>query len=82
MIEVVLYTKAGCGLCEEVKELLEELAFSYPHQLKEVDITQDPTLHRKYALTIPVVRIGKMEIQAPITAVQLHHLFQKAVSCS
>ncbi|RMG94707.1 MAG: glutaredoxin family protein, partial [Chloroflexi bacterium] len=49
MIEVVLYTKAGCGLCEEVKELLKELAFSYPHQLKEVDITQDPTLHRKYA---------------------------------
>jgi glutaredoxin len=73
MLTVTLFTKAGCGLCDEVKDKLETLQSIYPHQLQEVDITQDDALFAKYRYIIPVVQIGEQELAAPITAVQLQN---------
>ena len=78
MLLLILYTKAGCGLCSEVKRDLERLQPSFPHRLQEVDITQDDTLFQKYRFTIPVVQIGELELSAPITAVQLQTALQTA----
>ena len=78
MVTVTLFTKDGCGLCDEVKVSLTNLHASYPHQLNEVDITQDKTLFSQYHYTIPVVQIGSLELAAPITAVQLQHALQTA----
>lgn len=76
MITVTLFTKSGCGLCDEVKHSLELLQSRYPHQLQEVDITQEEALFQKYRYTIPVVQIGQVELAAPITAVQLQTALQ------
>ena len=70
-MQVVLYTKEGCGLCDEVKAELAALAADYPHTLTEIDITTQPGLFQKYRYTIPVVHIGDVELQAPITRQQL-----------
>jgi len=69
--EVVLYTKAGCGLCDEVKAELARLADRFPHQLSEVDITADHDTFARYRYVIPVVKIGAQTLKAPISAVQL-----------
>ena len=66
MIEVTLYTKDNCSLCDIVKQQLSELASQYPHTLQEVDITQDQQLFAQYRYTIPVVTIGESQLQAPI----------------
>jgi glutaredoxin len=66
MITVTLYTKTNCSLCDQVKQLLVELAPQYPHTLREVDITQDEQLFALYRYTIPVVTIGSEQLQAPI----------------
>lgn len=71
MIAVTLFTKPGCGLCDEVKAELDRLRPTFPHQLSEIDITQDSELFDKYRYTIPVVQVGDVELLAPITAVQL-----------
>ena len=71
MVEVTLYTKPGCHLCEDVKEMLVGLTAVYPHHLTEIDITNDRDIFNRYHLTIPVVHIGQTELQAPITAAQL-----------
>ena len=76
MLTVTLFTKTGCSLCDKVKESLDALQNSFPHQLQEVDITQDEALFQKYRYTIPVVQIGKVELAAPITAVQLQQVLQ------
>lgn len=73
MLSVTLYTKAGCGLCDEVKDVLDGLQASLPHQLTEVDVAQDAALFEKYRFTIPVVKIGSQVLAAPITAVQLQN---------
>ncbi|WP_420627503.1 glutaredoxin family protein [Candidatus Leptofilum sp.] len=79
MITITLFTKAGCGLCNEVKDNLELLRTSFPHQLLEVDISEDDGLFQKYRYTIPVVHIGEIELAAPITAVQLRTALQDHV---
>ncbi|MEJ2750003.1 MAG: glutaredoxin family protein [Anaerolineae bacterium] len=71
MINVTLYSKPGCHLCEEVKAELERLTAVYPHHLTEIDINNSRDLFARYHLTIPVVHIGQTELQAPITAAQL-----------
>ena len=66
MLVVTLYTRSGCGLCEQVKADLEALREQFPHQLVEVDIDSDPALQRTYLLEIPVVEIGPYRLKAPI----------------
>ena len=71
MMMVTLYTKDGCRLCDEVKADLAELAADFPHKLQEVDITQDSDLFARYRFAIPVVKIGKEMLKAPIAKHQL-----------
>lgn len=77
MLTVTLYTKQGCHLCEDVKAQLAALSLVYPHSLVEIDIYQDPDLLRAYHLIIPVVEIGDVRLQAPITNMQLTAVLQK-----
>ncbi len=63
---VTLYTRPGCHLCEEAQALLQRLAARYPHRLELVNIDEDAALRARYHLTIPVIRIGDAELEAPI----------------
>lgn len=78
MITATLYTKEGCGLCDEVKAELAELASEFPHNLQEVDITQDSELFARYRFSIPVVKIGRNTLKAPITNAQLQAALESA----
>ncbi|MBE2221249.1 MAG: glutaredoxin family protein [Anaerolineae bacterium] len=76
MLTVTLYTKDGCGLCDEVKAELAELAQAFPHKLQEVDITKDSDLFARYRFTIPVVKMGEQTLKAPISKSQLQTALQ------
>ncbi len=67
LLNVTLYTRANCGLCDEVKEHLHQLQDRFPHRLTEVDIESDPVLKSTYAEQIPVVEVGPYKLRAPIT---------------
>ncbi len=71
MVTITLFTRTGCGLCDEVKAELEMLADAFPHQLNEVDITRDAALFGRYRHAIPVLHIGKTELRAPIARTML-----------
>jgi uncharacterized membrane protein len=71
MLNVTLYTRKGCKLCDEVKVELSELHSQYPHQLVEVDIESDAALMANFALEIPVVEVGPYSLKAPITRQKL-----------
>jgi hypothetical protein len=58
---LTLYTKAGCTLCDKVKDVLMGLPREqYPHSLRQIDITDsgNEEWYDKYKYDIPVVRIG------------------------
>lgn len=62
-MEVILYTKEECGLCQKAKKLLQELKTEYVFDLKEINIYEDEQLLEKYHLMIPVVEIEGKEVE-------------------
>ncbi|HDX9590021.1 TPA: glutaredoxin family protein [Bacillus pseudomycoides] len=62
-MEVILYTKEECGLCQKAKKLLQELQDEYVFDLKEINIYEDEQLLEKYHLMIPVVEIEGKEVE-------------------
>ena len=52
-----MYTRVGCHLCDEAKELLCELQRQAAFALREVDIDQDPELRQRYNDEVPVIFI-------------------------
>ena len=57
-IEVVLYSKPGCCLCDEVKAQIRSLARVHHFEWREVNILNDSELHARFAERIPVVFIN------------------------
>ena len=57
MRRVVLYTAAGCHLCERARATVASLRGEPPFELEEVDITGDPELEARYRELLPVVEI-------------------------
>lgn len=56
-IQVTFYTKAGCHLCEEARDMLEDIAALTPYELTEIDIRGNPAIFEKYRYRIPVIII-------------------------
>ncbi|HEY7513346.1 MAG TPA: glutaredoxin family protein [Vicinamibacteria bacterium] len=54
--------KPGCGLCAEMREVVERALPGLRARLVERDITQDPELERRYVFEIPVLLLGDREI--------------------
>ena len=49
----MLYTAAGCHLCEQARGVLDDEGVEYD----EVDVTGDPALEAEYREWLPVVEI-------------------------
>ncbi|HEU4527144.1 MAG TPA: glutaredoxin family protein [Actinomycetota bacterium] len=61
MVSVVLYSRPGCGLCDEARAVIlaerERTAFAFD----EVDISGDDALELEYGIRIPVVVLDGSE---------------------
>ena len=62
MKTITLYSRPGCHLCDEAREVLERLGARVPFILDEVDITTDDALHARYLERIPVVALDGEEL--------------------
>jgi uncharacterized membrane protein/glutaredoxin len=71
MLQVTLFAKPECSPCDEVKNALAALQSEIPHQLVEVDIQSDASLHKHYGEKIPVVKVGPYTLNAPISTTDL-----------
>jgi len=53
---LILYTRAGCCLCEGLEERLRELLPA--DSLRLVDVDSDPALQARYGLSVPVLALA------------------------
>jgi glutaredoxin len=60
--EIVVYSRPGCHLCDEALAALEALRARASFTIREVDITEDDSLHRAYLERIPVIAIDGEEL--------------------
>jgi glutaredoxin len=59
-VEVELFTRPGCHLCEDMKALLERAgaAAGVGVRLVEVDVSVDPELEARYGNDVPVLFVN------------------------
>jgi glutaredoxin len=61
-IEVTLYTRKGCHLCDEAKAQMAPLLRDFGARLIEVDIDTDESLRKLYDVDIPVIFLGDRKV--------------------
>jgi len=78
--DLVLYSRPGCGLCDETRALLtalldERACAGLPAPtLHERDIESDPAWQRAFFASIPVVELGDRRLELAIGAARLRRL--------
>ena len=78
---VTFYTKAGCHLCEEARDLLEEIAEDTEYVLTEIDIRGDAAIFDLYRYRIPVIVINeKTLLEGRIEAEELARALRSAAA--
>ncbi|HWC70938.1 MAG TPA: glutaredoxin family protein [Actinomycetota bacterium] len=60
-MQVVLYSRAACHLCDDAREVLVAEQARTPFDLVEVDIDSSDDLVREYGVRIPVVVVDGVE---------------------
>jgi glutaredoxin len=58
LLEIIVYSRPGCHLCEEAKTVLQPLLTEFGCALREVNIDRDTELAERYSWDIPVIFIG------------------------
>jgi glutaredoxin len=61
MRQVVLYSRPGCCLCDDARQVLMRVREECPFALEDRDIDGDEALLRAYLERIPVVTIDGVE---------------------
>jgi|ERR1051325_4687432 4a-hydroxytetrahydrobiopterin dehydratase len=62
-IEVTLYTRDDCPLCDKAKASMRAAASLHrlPIVIREVDIDRDPALRERFTNDVPVIYVGERE---------------------
>jgi glutaredoxin len=61
-LELTLYTRPGCHLCEEAKAQIAPLLRKFGARLREVNIDADPVLRERYTNDVPVLLLGSRKV--------------------
>lgn len=70
MSDLIVYSRAGCHLCDDLLEILAPLCRAAGKSWQVVDVDNDPVLTRRYGLDVPVVTDGE--------SVVMRHRFDRA----
>jgi hypothetical protein len=83
--DLVLYARPGCGLCDEARAVIGALLADRDANgqatptLREVDITTDPALERRWFDRIPVVELGERRVELVTGVAKLRRLLADAL---
>ena len=71
-MKVTLYTRAGCHLCDEVKQVIEAVRLRIRFDYEEFDIDSEPQFRLLYNEEVPVILIdGRKAFKFRVTAAEL-----------
>lgn len=76
-VKIVLYSRPGCHLCDDVHAVLDEVRRERPFELQVRDISRKRSWIEAYGLDIPVVTINGVEaFRHRMTAAELRAALQ------
>jgi glutaredoxin len=71
--QLTLYSRAGCHLCEDMFDTLQEFSKDLEFSVEVVDIDQEAELRLHYDTRVPVLALGEREI--------CHYFLDKVALC-
>jgi glutaredoxin len=81
ILQVRLYGKPGCCLCDECEELLHRLQNEYSFTLEKHNIEDDAVLRESWRCHIPVVTVNyRQRVALRVTEERLRRALNKALS--
>jgi hypothetical protein len=76
--ELLLYFRADCCLCAEMKAVIRRVGLTRPLTLREIDIDTVPELLERYGDEVPVLFIdGRKAFKYRLTPAQLEKKLKK-----
>jgi glutaredoxin len=60
-IQIEIYSRPGCHLCDEAKAVIEPFAQTYPLKLTVTNVDLDSDLRAAYGTEIPIILINGTE---------------------
>ena len=58
---VIVYSRPGCHLCDDAKDVIEQVKHEIDLTLEEVNIEHDLDLLQRYRYDIPIITINGVE---------------------
>ncbi len=62
MIDLTVYSRHGCHLCEDLLQQLYELQQVHDFSITVIDVDASPQLIEQYGTQVPVVTCGQQQI--------------------
>jgi glutaredoxin len=76
-VQIVMYTRQGCHLCDAAWKTLEQARERYRFDLSSVDVDRDPALAALYGEQVPVVTVdGHVRFRGGVNAALLERLLR------
>src|SRR5262249_38804224 len=76
-LEVLVYTRRGCHLCDVAWELVRQRQERFGFRLTAVDVDSDPRLVKQYGTCVPVVAVnGRVRFRGVVNPVLLDRLLR------
>lgn len=70
--EITLYTRKDCCLCDEMKEVVRQVAGEFSLNVKEIDVDSTADLQRQHGSEVPVLFInGRKAFKVRVTEGEL-----------
>ena len=70
--QLVIYTRKDCCLCDEMKNVIHQVAGQTPLALEEIDVDGAPEIQEKYGNDVPVLFInGRKAFKYRVTREEL-----------
>ena len=63
-VDVTLYTRSGCHLCEDAAAELAKLSARLPIAVTAVDVDADEAARARYNDAVPVIHVAGIEVSA------------------
>lgn len=80
-IEITLYGKADCCLCDAAKTIVRRVTAAYPATIREVDVESDPALRARFGEEIPVVFVdGRKAFKFRVSEGDLRRRLDRALA--
>jgi glutaredoxin len=77
-VRLVLYSRPGCHLCDEMKQIVASLAPEHDFTLAEVDVSADARLENIFGAEVPVLFVNdRKAFKYRVTAAELRRRLRR-----